>query len=112
MSHSTKSEQKKLMTKYILLIIVFLICFGFIVSARTQAHFQARENSIEIFEGWEKVHQKVIEWWKGKILPKIKAWFQKEMVIIKDELQKEKQEILEDLKKNFSQLWHWLKDLF
>ncbi len=111
------------MNKYLILIIIFLICFGAYSSLMAQDlpqledFSQLKEKTIfkKIIEIAENIQQKVANWWKEKAPPKIKDWLEKEKSLIKEEFEKEMEEMKDDLKNNVlklvSKYWQSLKEL-
>ncbi len=74
-----------------------------------------KESLKEAFQIWQIIHQKILNYWKGYLLPKIQNWIKREISkrepIIREQIQEEKTQIKEDIKKVYSKTWHWLKDL-
>lgn len=74
-----------------------------------------KESLKEAFQIWQTIHQKILNYWKGYLLPKIQNWIKKEVSkrepIIREQIQEEKTQIKEDIKEVYSKTWHWLKDL-
>lgn len=117
------------MNKYLILIIIFLICFGTYSSLMAQDFPQSedfpqledfsqlKERTIfkKIIEIAENIQQKVANWWEEKAPPKIKDWWEREKSLIKEEFEKEMKEMKEDLKNNVlklvSKYWQSLKEL-
>jgi hypothetical protein len=77
---------------------------------------QALKKSLkDAFQIWQVIHQKILDYWKGFLLPKIQNWLKREASkrepIIREQIQKEKFQLKEEIKELYSKTWQWLKDL-
>ena len=121
------------MNKYLIIIIIFGICFGIYNIILTQTSLaqtsqdltQERgeitmfEKGIEILKKnlnevlviWKRIHLKATGYWKENILPKIQEWFEKKKPEIKEEFKKEKEGMNQEIRDIISDSWQWLKDL-
>jgi len=75
-----------------------------------------KESLKEAFQIWKSAHQKILNYWKGDLLPKIQNWIKREISkrepIIREQIQEEKTQIKEEIKGLYKKTWQWLKDLF
>ena len=114
------------MKKYFifLAILIFFFCFGSFIQAQTSSQEEDRtvvKKTIETVKNsfkdvlviWKKAHLKIVEYWKGNLLPKIQELYERKKPKIKEEFEKEKEEMTEDIKNNFlkqfSSLWENFK---
>lgn len=74
-----------------------------------------KESLRRAFEIWQSVHQKILNYWKGGLLPKIQNWIKREISkrepIIREQIQEEKSQVKEEIKELYSKTWQWLKNL-
>lgn len=67
------------------------------------------------FQIWQSIHQKILDYWKGYLLPKIQNWIKREVSkrepIIREQIQEEKTQIKKEIKELYSKTWQWLKNL-
>ena len=74
-----------------------------------------KESLRQAFEIWQSVHQKILNYWKGGLLPKIQNWIRREISkrdpIIREQIKKERSQIKEEIKELYSKSWQWLKNL-
>jgi len=125
------------MSKYLSVIIILGICFGTFNLGLTQTSLAQNSSDLTqegddltmvkkgvgnwvetlkntLKEGlaiWQRFHQKVVDYWKGNILPKLQRWYEKKKPELEEEFKKEIKEMKEDIGKIFSNSWQWLKDL-
>lgn len=75
-----------------------------------------KESLRQAFQIWQNIHQKILNYWKGYLLPKIQNLIKREISkrepIIRQQIQEEKTQIKEDIKEVYSKSWQWLKDIF
>ena len=75
-----------------------------------------KESLRQAFEIWQSIHQKILNYWKGDLLPKIQNWIKREISkrepIIREQIQKEKTQIKKEIKELYIKTWQWLKDIF
>jgi len=121
------------MNKYLIIIIIFGICFGIYNIILTQTSLAQtsqdltqergeitmfekgikilKKNLNEVLVIWKRIHLKATGYWKENILPKIQEWFEKKKPEIKEEFKKEKEEMNQEIRDIISDSWQWLKDL-
>jgi len=106
------------------LIVSTLLFYSFSFASEQENTFnnflgtfiQALKESLkDAFQIWKSIHQKILDYWKGYLLPKIQNWLKREVSkrepIIREQIQKEKTQIKEEIKELYSKTWQWLKDL-
>ena len=113
------------MNKYLLIVIIFLICLTTynlalsLTSTKQQARLEVdhlteqapRQRAVEeqgsaflenalknIFLTWKNFQDKFVAWWQRNILLKLKQWYETKKRETKQELQKETRELKEEMK--------------
>jgi hypothetical protein len=107
----------------VLIISVFLFYSFSLVLAQestfdnlSRTFIQSLKESLrQAFEIWRSVHQKILNYWKGNLLPKIQNWIKTEISkrepIIRKQIQEEKSQVKEEIKELYTKTWQWLKNL-
>jgi len=106
------------------LIIFILLFYSFSLALAQESTFgnfsrtsiQALKESFrQAFQIWQSVHQKILNYWKGDLLPKIQNWIKREISrrepIIRKQIQEEKSQVKEEIKELYSKTWQWFKNL-
>ena len=74
-----------------------------------------KESLRQAFEIWRSVHQKILNYWKGDLLPKIQNWIKREISkrepIIREQIREEKSQVKEEIEELYLKTWQWLKNL-
>ena len=107
------------------LIISILLFYSFSLALAQESTFgnlsktfiqTLKESFRQAFEIWQSVHQKILNYWKGGLLPKIQNWIEREIgkrePIIREQIQEEKSQVKEEIKELYTKTWQWLKNIF
>ena len=110
---------------FFVLIISVLLFYSFssaLAQENTFSNFSGtfiqplKESLRQAFEIWQSIHQKILNYWKGDLLPKIQNWIKREISkrepIIREQIKEEKSQVKEEIKELYKKTGQWLKDLF
>ena len=90
------------MKKYLLLLLILLF-----IANTCYADSQGTLQSIwdKVIQTWEKIHDWVVNTFKGKVPDKISDWWQNEKILIETEFEKEIKEMSDDIKRIIAKLF-------